>query len=362
MATAVVVGVVVALVVGGATAALCVAQVRRVVEMDRGDEQRDAAVRASVERQLGAELHRMGDLVGQLHRAQAQSHGDLAARLGETVRCTRELGATTRQLQEALGNSRVRGQWGERMADDVLRAAGLVDGVSYARQRTLPSGARPDVSFVLPEGRWLHMDVKFPVDHYLASLEAGSPREQAEHEREFLRAVRGHLKALAGRCYAEPASTPGFALAFIPNEAIYAFLMAGDPGLVDAAMAQRLVLCSPFTLFAVLAVVRQSTEAFRLGQASHEILDCLARFRDEWNKFSDQLDRVGKQWETAHRGFEELTGTRRRQLERRLDHVDALRNQRLSVVAEPGTGQGHEAAPAAGGGSETPVREVGAGR
>ncbi|MEO9224257.1 MAG: DNA recombination protein RmuC [Acidimicrobiales bacterium] len=299
------------------------------------------AIRQAVDGQLGAELHRMGDLVGRLQQSQARAHGELATRLGETVRTARELGATTRRLEDALGNSRVRGQWGERMAEDALRVAGLVEGVNYVRQSTLDGGTRPDISVLLPEGRRLHLDVKFPVDQYLAALEARDERSRAEHEQAFVRAVRSHLKAVAGRGYADPTSTPGFAVVFIPNEAVYAAVMNLDPALVDVALRQGLVLCSPFTLFAVLAVVRQAVDAFRLGQASEEIIECLARFRSEWAKFADQLDRVERQFETAHRGLEDLVGTRRRQLERQLDRIDQIEapagdsaSPRFTVVGE----------------------------
>ncbi len=354
---ALVVSVLVAAVAGGVAAAVCVVYMRRAPGAGTGAEHREAAIRSALEQQLGAELHRMGDLVGQLHRSQAASHGELSGRLSEALRSTRELSDTARRLQEALGNSRVRGQWGERMADDVLRVEGLVEGVNYVRQQTIAEGTRPDVTFLLPDSRQLHMDVKFPIDHYLASLQAPVDRERAEHEREFLKAVRGHLKDVAARGYADPASTPGFVLVFIPNEAVYSFLLATDPRLLDLAMGHRVVVCSPFTLLAVLAVVRQAADAFRIGQASDEILQCLARFRSEWEKFSLQLDRVAKQWETAHRGLEELAGTRRRQLERRLDHVDALRARRLEVVADVDP-SGQRVGLAA----ESPVSEVAGGR
>ena len=109
--------------------------------------------------------------------------------------------------------------------------------------------------------------------------------------------------------------------------------------LVDWALRQRVILCSPFTLFAVLAVVRQSVDAFRLERTGDEILECLGRFSKEWQKFGDQLDRVEKQLNTAHGSFENLNGTRRRMLERELVRIDDLRRDRgldgPDVAAKP---------------------------
>ena len=39
------------------------------------------------------------------------------------------------------------------MADDVLRLAGLVEGVNYRKQTSVAGGGIPDVTFLLPRDR-----------------------------------------------------------------------------------------------------------------------------------------------------------------------------------------------------------------
>ena len=96
----------------------------------------------------------------------------------EATASTRALAETTAHLREALASPKARGQWGERMADDVLRLAGMVEGVTYRKQTGIAGGTIPDVTFLLPGGRDLHMDVKFPVDNYLRHLEADTDAER----------------------------------------------------------------------------------------------------------------------------------------------------------------------------------------
>jgi DNA recombination protein RmuC len=115
-------------------------------------------------------------------------------------------------------------------------------------------------------------------------------------------------------------------LLFIPNESVYSFIHENDPELLDRSLTAKVVLCSPSTLFAVLAVVRQAVDNFQLERTSGEILTCLTRFRKQWDKFSDQIDRVGKSLDASQRAFDELDGTRRRQFERELDRIDALQS------------------------------------
>jgi DNA recombination protein RmuC len=299
---------------------------------------------AVVEQQVAgmtAELARVGDLVASLQRERVQQHGELTARLTETARQSRDLVETTQSLRQALASPKARGQWGERMADDVLRAAGLVEGVNYVRQRGVAGGGIPDVTFLLPGDRVLHMDVKFPIDNYLRALEATTPAEVEGATAAFLRDVRQRIKEITTRAYIDPETTVDEVLLFIPNESVYSFIHEHDPAMVDTALAQRVVLCSPFTLFAVLAVIRQSIEQFRVERTGDEILQCLTGFRAQWTKFSDQVDLVGRRLDTAQKAFDDLAGTRRKALQRKVDEVDELRSRRGPVpAAEPVTAAG----------------------
>ena len=280
------------------------------------------------------QLDRVADLVLGLSDRQVAQHGELSASLGETLRATAGLADTTAHLREALASPKARGQWGERMADDVLRLAGFVEGINYRRQMTLPGGTIPDVTFLLPGDLLLHMDVKFPLDNYLRASNAVSPSDRASFEEAFLRDVRQRVKELAGRGYVQPGVTVDHVLLFIPNDSVYGFVHERDPGLADLALRQKVVLCSPFTLFAVLGVIRQSVEAHEVSRTSDEILQCLAAFGDQWTRFSEQLDLVARRFDTMHKGLEDLTGPRRRQLERQLDRIDDLRTRRGLSDAE----------------------------
>ena len=219
--------------------------------------------------------------------------------MAEAHRVTESLRTTTEGLQRALANPQARGQWGERMADDVLRAAGMVEGVNYAKQHTLPDGTRPDVTFLLPDDRVQHMDVEVPAGR-LPPLVRGHHRRRAGEapSADFLRDVRLRVKELAKPGYADERTT-GFVLLFIPNESVYGFIHGHDPGLADEALARKVVLCSPFTLFAVLGVIRQAADAVAVQRGADEVLELLAGFTKQWDQFTERLDAMGKQLQTV---------------------------------------------------------------
>lgn len=293
---------------------------------------------------LRGELHRISDLVVDLQRQRAEQQGRVERRLAEVLEVSGELASTTHSLREALASPTARGQWGERMADDVLRTAGLVEGISYRKQSATAAGTVPDFTFMLPGGREMNMDVKFPVDNYLRYLEAEGEAEAAGFQAQFLRDVRSRVKELAGRSYIDAHDTVDEVLLFIPNEAIYAFVHTHDRDLLDLALRQKVVLCSPCTLFSVLAIVRQAVEQTQLQRTSDEILRCLADFEDQWERFAGAFDKVGKQLDTLQRSWDDLSGTRRRQLDRQIDRIDDLRSRHspgLHAIAG-GDGAGRE--------------------
>ena len=278
---------------------------------------------------LRAELQRMQESV-------ARTHGELRQQLTTTNQQTASLTATAGALREVLASPKARGQWGERMAEDVLRVAGLVEGVSYVKQRATPHGTVPDITFLLPGGQVLHMDVKFPVANYVRHLEQGGEAERDA----FLKDVRGRVRELTGRGYVDPAGgTLDYVLLFLPNESIYSFVHEHDPGLLDEALRRKVVLCSPLTLYAVLAVVRRAADVAALERTSGEVLAVLGTFTQEWDRFCEALDKVGRTVDAMERAYGELAGTRRRALERPLARIDDLRRsgaddtpERLRVV------------------------------
>jgi len=310
----------------------------------RSMESRDNdASRALIDQQLGevrGELARVTELMRSLERDREQKFGDLAGQLRSTGEQTAALAETTRQLRQALSSTRVRGQWGERMADDVLRLAGMIDGVNYRKQRANDAGGVPDFTFLLPAGQVCYMDVKFPLDNYLRFVEAEADFDRQRHKKAFLRDVRQRVAELADREYAADADAVDIVLLFIPNEQLSCFIQEHDAGVLDEAIRRNIVLCSPLTLFAVLAVIRQAADNFVMQQRSTEILGLLGGFSRQWGGFVAQMDKLGRRLDGAQRDFESLAGTRRRQLEHHLDRIHDVRVHQ-GVAPDGGAGPAH---------------------
>ncbi len=277
---------------------------------------------------MGKELGRVQELVTLLERDREQKFGELNQQLKVAVEQTGRLRETTDGLRATLANSRTRGQWGERMAEDILRAAGLVEGINYRKQQGLATGSRPDYTFFLPKKLRLNMDVKFPLDNYLQYLQAEDPARAEAYKQQFLRDVRNRMKEVTTRDYINPQDqTLDYVLVFIPNEQIYGFIHESDAALLDDAIRLKVLLCSPLTLYAFLAVIRQAVENFNVEQTTSEILTLIGVFNKQWQAFCASFERLGKRLDDTQKEFAALVATRRNQLEKPLRQIEELRKQ-----------------------------------
>jgi DNA recombination protein RmuC len=277
---------------------------------------------------MKVDLQKVQDLVTQFEKDRERKFGELANQLKLTAEQTGKLQETANKLYTALASTRVRGQWGERMAEDVLRLAGFIEGINYQKQKTLET-TRPDYTFLLPQNLKVNMDVKFPLDNYLRYLEAGEESQKEMYKTQFLKDARRRIMEVTTRDYINPEeNTVDYVIVFIPNEQVYAFIIENDRSLFDEALKNKVILCSPITLYAVLAVIRQAVDNFNLEKTAAQILSLLGAFNKQWSAFLKSLEKMGKKIEEAQNEFLTLTTTRRKQLERPLREIEDLRKQK----------------------------------
>jgi DNA recombination protein RmuC len=280
------------------------------------------------------------DFVGQLDQAtesmrglftqeigdRRQSFGRVSEQLEVAEKQTGELVRVTGALHQALSHPTIRGHWGERMVQDVLGPVGFEEGINYVTQKAMNGASgRPDYTFLLPRGLKVNLDAKFPLDNYLAHNRAEAKLEKDEYKKRFLADVRRRLKEVTSKEYVNPVeNTVDFALLFIPNEQVYSFVNVSDPTLFDEALRSKVILCSPWTLYPVLSIIRLAIDNFILEKTTAAILPLMAGFEKQWTAFNDCLDKLGRRLADAQKEFDQLVSTRQRQLDRVLTQIQTL--------------------------------------
>ena len=240
---------------------------------------------------------------------------------------TQKLRTTTETLQTLLASSQKRGQWGERLVEDILQYVGLQENINYTKQSTMDDGQRPDYTFKLPKNREINMDVKFPLAHYENYLQSSVQLQDIE-KKAFLQDVRKHMNEISKRGYIDTAKgTVDYAMMFIPNESIYGFINQEDPDFIGEALSKKIMLCSPITLYAVLSLLNQATSNFMMEQRASEIMNEVVKFQQQWDKFIDVMDKTGKNLDIAVRQFQDLISTRKRALDRPVSKIVELQKK-----------------------------------
>ena len=239
-----------------------------------------------------------------------------------------KLALEAQALNRVLSSAQGRGNWGERMLEDILAESGFKRGLNYERQEVLGEGGRPDYSFFLPPNRVLYLDSKFPLDNYIKYHEATDDTTRGMHRDAFIKNAEQRVKELEKRDYVGQSDRQAldYVLLFIPNESILGFIQQEKPSLIDDAIHRRVVLCSPLTLYAFLAVVRQATDSFHMEQNANEVLGVLNAFGKAWRAYSKHIDNMGKAFEKIGDEFKKVAkGSRTyKALEKNIVQVEEL--------------------------------------
>lgn len=294
---------------------------------DRSDTQTKEHVAKLDEKEtlINRRLNDMDKKLGQVQKLIDEFEKARESKLGALDDQLKRLTQTTSSLQHALADNQARGRWGERIAEQILEHLGMSKGVGYLKQAKTPSGDMPDFTFLLPNRLQINMDCKFPIDNYNRYFDAESESEKDKYRTTFLRNVESHVADVSKRDYIHE-GTVDCVLIFIPNEQIYRFIHQEGSTVIDRALENKVIICSPLTLYIILSVIRQASENFAIEQRSQEVLDLLKGIEKQWGEYTKLMDSMGKNFRTLQGKFEDLTSTRTRQLDRQFAKIDSIKS------------------------------------
>ena len=284
---------------------------------------RRQAIETSVN-SLAQELDKIRKLQRELESDRDQKYGRLEKELQTLTTHSDQLQRTTASLTAVLGNSRVRGQWGQKMAEDILKLCGLQDGIHYRKERAIAAG-RPDYTFLLPDDHCLFMDVKFPLDHYLKFAEAQREEDQQRSREAFIKSVRVHLTEMERRAYGASDQSVDYTILFIPNEQVYASVNEWMPQLIDECLQKKLILCGPWTLYAIVRIIHQAWQNYQFSTAVRDIVKTINGFMQDYAKFKDRFGELGDLLDKLDGKYREIAETSAQRLDTKIRRIDEYR-------------------------------------
>lgn len=228
------------------------------------------------------------------------------------------LSRETRNLVSALRRPDVRGRWGEITLRRLVELAGMTAHVDFTEQQhvtTEAGGIRPDMVVHMPEQREIVVDVKTPLEAYLAAIEAQDDETRGTQLRRHAQIVATRIRELASKQYwAQFERSPDFVVLFLPGDQFLSAALQENPGLIDEALRQNVMLATPTSLVSLLKAVAYGWKQTALAENAAEV----RRLGEELHKrlavFAEHLAKLGKNLGSSVESFNRAVGSLEQQV------------------------------------------------
>lgn len=218
-------------------------------------------------------------------------------------------------LQSILTDKKTRGIYGEVNLRNILSNVFGDNSKVYTMQYNLPNKTIVDAVLFAPEPLGLiGIDSKFPLENYQKMVDNNYTSDTRKNfEKQFISDVKKHIDAIADK-YIINDVTSNQAIMFLPAEAIFAYINAYTPQLVEYANKKRIWMTSPTTLMSTLTtiqVILVNIERDKHANIIHQELNQLGiefkRYKDRWDKLSRSIETVSKDVSEIHTTTEKIT-------------------------------------------------------
>lgn len=266
----------------------------------------------------------------------------LKAEVERLIQLNEQMTRETNQLTQALkGDSKVQGDWGETILENILNASGLRKGLEYTTQDVFENDAgdklRPDLLIRLPDDKQIVVDSKVSLRAYEAYTRAETPEERARHLKLHLESMASHIDDLSEKHYPrlKGLRAPEFVFMFAPIEPAYLLAMQHDPDLATRAWKKGVAVVTSTTLFTSLKTVASLWRLEHQNRNAQEIADEASKLYDKFVGFHDDFEKIGRifeqgssQYQEARRKLRDGPGNVFRKIEQ-LRELGAAPNKRL---------------------------------
>ena len=278
------------------------------------------------------EIEKNNKKMEDVEKTRVGSFSALTEKLEEQKTLTNQLKITTEGLKNVLSNNQMRGQFGEQVAEDLLKMSGFVAGVSYDKQVST-STSRPDFTVYMPDGMKVNIDSKFPYQNLVKMSEADGKEEKEKFKKAFEQDIKTKIKEVTSREYINPEeNTVDFVVLFIPNEMIFSFIYDRFPEVWQDALGKKVILAGPFSFTAILRMIHQAYDNFRYQKNVATIIGYIKKFSEEFENYNKGFKDLGVRIESLQKQYVAVDTTRTNQLIKivnkikteEVQHVDKL--------------------------------------
>ncbi len=247
--------------------------------------------------------------VEEMHHQDAQQQASLKTELTQLKELNRQMTEEAHSLATALkGQSKMQGNWGELVLENVLARSGLQADRDYRREVsfTTESGRqRPDVIVYLPQQKHLIIDAKVSLNAYTRYVNADDELDRKAALREHVQAVSDRITELADRRYFDlgELNSPDMVFMFIPIESAFVEAMRADEQLFQKALERNVLVATPTTLLTSLNIVRQLWRFEHQNAHSAELADSASQLYQKFLGFISSMEDLGRKLDSAKASY-----------------------------------------------------------
>jgi len=241
----------------------------------RGSLERSTAV---MQQQMQATQRTIAERLDAAAQALSMVHRDLGQ--------MQEIGRQMREFQDFFRSPKLRGNIGEQVLRELLEQ--VLPRGCFRLQHRYANGQVVDAVVVSDKGL-IPIDAKFPLEDFRQIRAARTEEERATYARNFIRTIRRHIDTISEKYIAPAEGTVDFALMYVPSEAVYYEIVAGDHALLTHAQQRRVVVVSPNSFYLFLHVVLMGLEGQRIEETAKRILQALDALRQDAGRLGEDL-------------------------------------------------------------------------
>jgi len=272
---------------------------------------------------LKENIREMKSAMSEARNAQTAMTTEMRAKIEELVRQTSLTKQSADELTNALKHgSKVQGDWGEQILDELLQAQGLIPGVHYDVQAVIKDEQgkpvhgengrimRPDIILHLDKQRDVIIDSKVSLTDFIDFANAETETERQMYLKQHVESLQQHVRELSEKDYASYVQPPkirmNYVIMFVPHTGALWTALNAQPDLWRKAMDKNVFIADEQTLFAALRIIhltwtqiQQAENHERVYELADQMIERVGMFLKHYERVGDALDKAQAAYDEA---------------------------------------------------------------
>ena len=283
----------------------------------------------SSNQQLGQIVNPLRETIDKMKQTMADTtlkQTEISSVLKDNIERSMQQAMAAKKSAEELANalkhgSKVQGDWGEAVLDELLTSQGLVRGIHYDTQAVIrdaqgntvhtDDGAtlRPDVILHLDQRREVIIDSKVSLTAFLDYANADNEADRQRFLKTHIDSLQKHVKELSTKDYSAYVQPPkvrmDYVIMFVPHTGALWTALNAQPDLWRKAMEQNVFIADEQTLFAALRIISLTWTQIRQAENHEQVYRLANEMLDRVGQFMKKYTAIGKALKTATTAYDD---------------------------------------------------------